>query len=75
MAIAESTAPDRVLDVPGSSVNGWTYYEVAEDAMNYLAFGQNGAGAERGSWGYMANLVGFSDNSNSGYAVLGLQYA
>jgi len=75
MAIAESTAPDRVVDVPGSPVNGWTYYEVAEDAMNYLAFGQNDAGDERGGWGYYENSVGYSCNSNSGYAVLGFQYA
>jgi len=50
MAIAESTAPDRVVDVPGSAVNGWTYYDVAVDAVDYLAFGQNDAGDERGGW-------------------------
>ena len=72
MAIAESTAPDRVVDVPGSAVNGWTYYDVAVDAVDYLAFGQNDAGNERGGWGYDENYVGWSDNSNTGYAVLGL---
>ena len=75
MAIAESTTPDRIVCVPGSPVDGWTYYEVAVDVVDYLAFGQNDAGPERGGWGYEENDTGFSDNSNTGYAVLGLQYA
>ncbi|MGB6873963.1 MAG: IPTL-CTERM sorting domain-containing protein [Dehalococcoidia bacterium] len=75
MAIAESVAPDRIVNAPGSPVNGWTYYDVAVDAVDYLAFGQNDAGNETGGWGYDANDVGWSDNSNTGYAVLGLQYA
>ncbi|UCC32852.1 MAG: hypothetical protein JSW53_03360, partial [Candidatus Bathyarchaeota archaeon] len=75
MAIAASTHPEMVVNVPGSSVDGWTYEEVLCDAVDYLAFGQNDAGPERGGWGYMENYVGFSDNSNTGYAVLGLAYA
>jgi len=73
MAIAETNTPDRVVNVPGSPVNGWTYYEVAVDAMNWLAFAQIDEGTQRGSWGYEANEGG--DQSNSGYAVLGLGYA
>ena len=75
MAIAETTTPNRVVDVSGSPVDGWTYKEVVQDAMEYLAFAQNDAGPERGGWGYYENQVGWSDNSNSGFAVLGLQYA
>jgi len=75
MAIAESTAPDRVVDVPDSQVDGWTYYAVAVDVVDYLAFGQNDAGWERGGWGYWENEGDWSDNSLTGYAVLGLQYA
>jgi parallel beta-helix repeat protein len=75
MAIAESNCPDSVVDLPGTPLNGWTYRDVAVDAMNYLAFGQNDAGSEEGGWGYSANQVGWSDNSNSGYATLGLAYA
>jgi len=73
MAIVESWCPDSVVDVPGSPVNGWTYYDVAEDAMNWLAFGQVDAGTKEGGWGYGAN--GGGDQSNSGYATLGLGFA
>jgi len=80
MAIAESTTPDRMVDVPGSAVNGWTYYEVAVDTMNYLAWAQAETNG-RGGWGYAQCDNGTwtdlprSDNSNSGWVVLGLQYA
>jgi hypothetical protein len=75
MAIAESNNPNTVVNVPGSAVNGWTYVDVAQDIMEYLAFGQNeGPGIQQGGWGYDAN-AGWSDNSNSGYASLGLAYA
>jgi hypothetical protein len=72
MAIAETNTPDRVVDVSQSPVNGWTYYDVAVDVMNWLAFAQVDAGSQRGSWGYGAN--GGGDQSNSGYATLGLGF-
>jgi len=77
MAISESTTPDRVVDVPDSPVDGWTYEEVAQDTLDYLAWGQTDSGSGRGGWIYseMDNASGWSDNSNTGYAVLGLQYA
>jgi len=77
MAIAESTTPDRVVDVPDSPVDGWTYEEVAQDTLDYLAWGQTDSGSGRGGWIYneVDNASGWSDNSNTGYAVLGLQYA
>lgn len=80
MAIAESTTPDRVVDVPGSPVDGWTYYEVAVDTMNYIAWAQAETNG-RGGWGYAQCDNGTwtdsprSDNSVSGWTVLGLQYA
>ena len=74
MAIAASTHPEMVVSVPGSVVNGWTYKDVLQDAVDYLAFGQNDAGLQRGGWGYSQN-DGWSDNSNTGYAVRGLAYA
>lgn len=70
MAICESVETDRKVDVPGSEVDGWTYQEVAQDTLDYLCFGQN----DDGGWGYYEN-DNWSDNSNTGYAVLGLQYA
>ena len=77
MAIAESTTPDRVVDVPGSEVDGWTYEEVAQDTVDYLAWGQTDSGIGRGGWTYdeMDDAGPESDQSNTGYAVLGLQYA
>lgn len=75
MAIAASTHPEMLVNVPGSAVDGWTYKEVLCDAVDYLAFGQNDAGNERGGWGYYENHTDWSDNSNTGYAVLGLAYA
>lgn len=75
MALVENDSKDSIVDVPGSEVDGWTYYDVAVDAMDFLAYAQNDAGSERGGWGYTSNQVGWSDNSITGYAVLGLTYA
>jgi len=75
MGIAGSRAPDSVVDVPGSPVDGWTYLAVLTEAVNYLAFGQNVAGWERGGWGYRENQVGWSDQSNTGWATFGLGFA
>ncbi len=74
MAIAASRAPNRVVNSPGSPVNGWTYRRVLVDMVDYMAFGQIDSGSGRGGWGYEHNEGG-ADNSNSGYAVSGLGYA
>jgi len=75
MAIVENNCADSVVDVSGSPIDGWTYNDVAVDVMDWLAHAQNDGGSERGGWGYNSNNVGWSDNSNTGYAVLGLAYA
>ncbi|UCB52150.1 MAG: hypothetical protein JSV10_09215, partial [Candidatus Zixiibacteriota bacterium] len=77
MAIAESNTPNRVVDVPGSAVNGWTYYDVAEDIMDFLAYGQVDSTIWEGGWGYDDNPTGTfaADGSNTGYATLGLGFA
>ena len=77
MAIAASTTPDRIVNVPGSAVDGWTYKDVLQDTVDYLAWGQTDSGYGRGGWIYeeMDNEGDISDNSNTGYAVLGLAYA
>jgi hypothetical protein len=77
MAIVSSTEPDRVVDVAGSAVDGWTFREVARDTVDYLCFGQTDTGAGRGGWTYeeQNNAGPRSDNSITGYAVLGLAYA
>jgi hypothetical protein len=73
MAICEAVEFDRVVE--SGPLAGWTYGEVARDTMDYLAFGQNDGGPERGGWGYFDNYVGWSDNSNAGYVTLGLGFA
>ncbi|MCK4722814.1 MAG: hypothetical protein KAT75_05900, partial [Dehalococcoidia bacterium] len=57
--------------------DGWTYEEVAQDTVDYLAWGQTDSGIGRGGWTYdeMDDAGPESDQSNTGYAVLGLQYA
>ena len=77
MAIAASNAPDRVVNVSGSPVNGWTYKDVAQDTVDCLAWGQTDSGYGRGGWNYKAmnNAGSRSDNSNTGWVVLGLGYA
>lgn len=83
-AIAASGTPSRVVNVLGSPVNGWTFGQVAQDMVDFLAFSQvdpsinfNGDTVE-GGWDYLPvdNGVGGTgwqgDQSNSGYAVLGL---
>jgi len=72
MALCEAVDMDRVVE--SGPLAGWTYAEVTEDTMNYLAFGQNDAGWERGGWAYSANDVGWSDQSNSGYAAVALGF-
>jgi hypothetical protein len=75
MAIAGSNATDR--SVSGGACDGWTYKEVLQDAADYMAYGQSDTQCvDRGGWYYSArnNSCG-NDNSNTGYAVLGLGYA
>ncbi len=77
MAIATTTHPEMTVGALGSPVDGWTYEEVLQDAVDYMAWGQTDGGTGRGGWNYdsMDNQEGRSDNSNTGYAVLGLAYA
>ena len=83
-AIAASGTPDRVVTDPSSPVNGWTYKQVAQDMVDFLAFSQVDPSVDwmgytvEGGWDYtpVNNGVGGTgwqgDQSNSGYAVLGL---
>jgi len=79
MALACSTTPDKVITLPGSEVDGWTYREVLQDTVDYLAWAQRDDGEGRGGWDYFPDEQsgdpGRADQSNSGYAVLGLAYA
>jgi len=77
MAIAASISPDRIIDVSGSAVDGWTYEEVLRDTMDYMAWAQTDGGTGRGGWSYNPtdNDNEWSDQSNSGWVTLGLAYA
>ena len=77
MAIAASADPNRVVNVPGSLVNGRTYQDVLQDAVDYMAWGQADLAPCRGGWDYTHrdDSGSWADNSNTGYAVLGLGYA
>jgi hypothetical protein len=70
MAIAASRTPNNIVNVSNGLVNGMTYQAVLQLIVNYFAAGQN----PDGGWRYYA-LSGSSDNSNTGYAVMGLRYA
>ena len=76
MAVAASRAPNRVVNTPGSPVNGWTYKDVLDDAVDFMCWAQADpdCGVHRGGWRYGSDYCD-SDNSNAGYAVLGLAYA
>jgi len=80
MAIAASTHPEMTVSVAGSDVDTWTYEDVLQDVVDYLAFGQIDYGTYEGGWGYYENYgqeydSPWADNSNTGYVVLGLIYA
>ena len=75
MGIAASRAPDRLVTT--GPYSGKTYKDVAQNMVDFLAWGQTDTGTGRGGWGYDAqdDSGEWSDNSNSGYVVLGLRYA
>lgn len=90
-AIAASGTPDRLneggIDVDGNTVAD-TYQEIAQDMVDFLAFSQvdpvvggYSGQIQEGGWDYLHvdNGAGGSswkgDQSNSGYAVLGLAEA
>jgi len=70
------------VNVPGSPVDGWTYGQVAQDIVDWLAFGQVESPVPNivweGGWDYSAVDNGadvgayHGDQSNSGYATIGL---
>jgi len=78
MAIAASNSPDATVNLPGSPLDQKTYKQVLQDAVDYLAWAQTDPGDDnRGGWNYepMDNSGDQSDQSNSGWATLGLSYA
>jgi PKD repeat protein len=79
MALATTGTPDRVASTgPVGYVRGAAYSDIAQDMVDWFAWGQNDADEEdewaRGGWRYQPNS-GDSDNSNTQFPVLGLAAA
>jgi fibro-slime domain-containing protein len=77
-AISESGHPNRHYVIGAAS----TYEQIAQDTADWLAYAQSDYGPGEGGWSYLAldnsgngNSGYYEDNSNTGYAVLGLAYA
>ena len=69
MAIANDGDSAQTVGALGSDVDGMTYEAVLQGNVAYFTYAQHA----NGGWAYM---VGYSpDQSNTGYAVLGLGYA
>ncbi len=74
MAIAAGRDPARV--VATGPLAGWNYGDVLQDLADWMAYAQADTGDARGGWFYDAQDSGSdSDQSNAGYALLGLLYA
>lgn len=75
MVIVCTGAPDRLVDT--GIFSGQTYRDVAANTIDFLAYGQVDGGAGRGGWTYepMDNSEAWSDNSNSGFVTMALDYA
>jgi len=69
MALVSSGTPHRPFDAGPE-----TFKDIAQDVVDWLAFAQGDSGLAEGGWRYTENY-GDSDNSVSGYAVLGLAAA
>ena len=70
MAIAASGLQNNIVNIPNSQINGMRFQEVVNLSLNYLRSEQD----NKGGWGY-GHLQPGLDNSNTGFAVLGLAYA
>ncbi|MCJ7511041.1 MAG: hypothetical protein MUP14_09185 [Dehalococcoidia bacterium] len=79
IAVAASRAPSRIVSVPGSPVDGWTYQQVLAGMLDWMEDAQNdgtpGCECDEGGWTYGANGACSSDQSNTGYATMGAGFA
>jgi hypothetical protein len=77
MAVSASGAPDRLITT--GPLAGSDYQSAAAGMVAWLSAAQNRTGdmydCDVGGWGYSLGYDGFSDQSNSGYATLGLGFA
>jgi cysteine-rich repeat protein len=73
MAVAASNVPDRL--VGAGPLAGQTYNQVLKGMMDWMVDAQNDSDCGIGGWGYTANQQSWADNSNSGYATIGIGFA
>lgn len=73
-AIAATGTPEAVVKY--GALKGWTYRQVVQNTVDFLAYSQNdvSCGSSRGGWGSSANF-GESDNSISSWPAWALAYA
>lgn len=72
MAIVASQAPTRTATTGPTNVNGRSYYDIAVDIVDWIAWAQSDPGTwGRGGWRY-AGDDGQADNSNTQWPLLGL---
>jgi len=79
MALQASGTPNRPndggIDYDGDGFAD-TFGQIAQDAVDWLAWAQGDSGNDEGGWAYWAldnqMMNDWTDNSNGGYAVLGL---
>ena len=70
MALASSGTPDRVVDVGSADALGKTYQQIASECVEWFIASQN----PDGGWRYVPGEID-SDQSNTGWASMGLAYA
>ena len=82
MALASSRCPDCVAATGSPDVVGRTYLDIAQDMVDYFAYGQSDpdTGVGRGGWRYYGNFREwgegqYSDNSVSQWPVIGMESA
>ncbi len=77
MAIAAGKDMTRVVPAVVPVIGGMTYGQVLEANISYFANAQRTSPTYEGGFGYGCGdpLSHSADNSNSGYAVLGMQFA
>jgi len=71
MAICESGAPNKMVTSANPNSNGKTYKQIAQGAVDWLLAAQG----PQGGFGYELNSPNWEDQSNAGWAALGLVYA
>ena len=74
MAIAAGRDPAQV--VATGPLTGWNYSAVLQDLADWMAYAQTDTGDGQGGWSYgPVSGTSQADQSNAGYALLGLLYA